>query len=62
MSKNPDATAVRRVFDAYRISIPDDELTELAAACLAIRRAAERVLAAEPIAPDIAVTFDPAAS
>lgn len=61
MNENPVAAVACRVLDAYDISVSDDELTELADTILAIRRKAERVLAAEPTARDIAVTFDPAA-
>lgn len=62
MNDDPAATTVRGPLNAYDISIPDDELPTLADTYSTLHRAVERVLAAEPLALDIAVTFDPSAS
>lgn len=58
MSDDPVATTVRDILSAYDISIPDDELAELADVYSALRHTAERVLAADSVALDIALTFD----
>lgn len=62
MSDDTVVTAVRDRLNVYELSVPDGELIALADAYSALRRAAERVLAAEPIDFDIAVTFDPSAN
>ena len=62
MNDDVVADAVRRILGAHELDIPADDFAALCVGYSELLEAARRLHAAESVADDIAVTFDPAAT